>query len=325
MKNLLFILFGFSALWATSQNFEYKVLFEGIGDNREFFNDYGFPQTIMGTRTAFEGGVSSDNHKIRLGISYLYEFGSEADAQKPKPILYYQYSSSKFDFSFGAFPRREKINFPLAMLTDTLLYYRPNIEGMYGKYSWEWGWQNCFIDWLQHQTDIKREMFTAGGSGELYLGPFIVDNYLLISHIALPGIRIKSEHIKDYMGFSLRAGIQTNEKAAFQGYLKAGILNSAYRERSVTDGFIIANSLFAEARGQWKSLAIKTVLHSGQGHSFAFGDNFYRAENYSRTDFIWYFLNKEQIKGHFNWSLHVIDWQELNNQQQLSIIYVFGK
>ena len=319
------MLFGFSALWATSQNFEYKVLFEGIGDNREYFNDYGYPQTILGSRAAFEGGVSSDNHKLRMGFSYLYEFGSQPDAQKVKPIIYYQFTNPEIDFLFGAFSRRDKINFPLAMLTDTLLYYRPNIEGMYGKYTWNWGWQNGFIDWLQHQTDIKREMFAAGVSGELHLGPFIVENFLLISHVALPKIRIKSEHIKDYMGFSLRAGIQTKEKAAFQGYLKVGILNSAYRERSVTDGFITANSLFAEARGQWKSLAIKTVLHSGQGHSFAFGDNFYRAENYSRTDLIWYFLNKEQIKGHFNWSLHVIDWQELNNQQQLSIIYVFGK
>jgi hypothetical protein len=112
---------------------------------------------------------------------------------------------------------------------------------------------------------------------------------------------------------------------AFQGYLKAGILNSEYRERSVTDGFETANSFFAEAFGEWKSLAVKTVLHSGEGHKFAFGDNFYHAENYSRTDLIWNFLNKEKIKGRFNWSLHVIDWQELNNQQQFSIIYEIGK
>lgn len=325
MKKLLFILFGFSALWATSQNFEYKVLFEGIGDNREYFNNYGFPQTIMGTRTAFEGGVSSDNHKIRLGFSYLYEFGSEPDAQKLKPTIYYEFNSQKIDFLFGSFSRRDKIDFPLAILTDTLLYYRPNIEGMYGKYRWEWGWQSGFIDWLSRQTDVNREMFTTGLSGEMYKGNLFFENYLLITHVATPFVRIQGEHIEDYLGFSFRAGVRTNENSLFQGYLKAGVLSSKYRERSVTDGFLSANSFFAEARGQWKSLAVKTVLHSGEGHRFAFGDKFYRAENYSRTDLIWFFLNKDQIKGHFNWSLHVIDWQELNHQQQLSIIYVFGK
>ncbi len=325
MKTLLFMFFGSSALWATSQNFEYKVLFEGIGDNREFFNDYGYPQTILGSRAAFEGGVSSDNHKLRMGFSYLYEFGSQPDAQKVQPILYYQFTSPEIDFLFGAFSRRDKINFPLAMLTDTLLYYRPNIEGMYGKYTWNWGWQSGFIDWLSRQTDVNREMFTTGLSGEIYKGNFFFENFLLITHVATPGIRIQGQHIEDYLGLSLRAGIRTKENSLFQGYLKAGLLNSRYRERHVTDGFVSANSLFAEARGQWKSLAVKTVLHSGESHRFAFGDHFYRAENYSRTDLIWYFLNKEQIKGHFNWSLHVIDWEELNNQQQLSIIYVFGK
>jgi hypothetical protein len=325
MKKLYFLLFTFISFSGLSQNFEYNVLFEGIGDNREYFNNYGFPQTILGARAAAEAGFSTENHRIRLGLSYLYEFGSEADTQKPKPILYYQFSNVKTDFLFGAFPRRDKIDFPLAMLTDTLLYYRPNIEGVYGKQSWKWGWQNGFIDWLQRQTDVNREMFTAGTSGEMFAGRFFIENYLLITHVANPGIRIEGQHIKDYIGFSLRAGVRTKGNIAFKGYLKAGILNSEYRERSVTDGFEIANSFFAEAFGEWKSLAVKTVLHSGESQNFAFGDNFYHAKNYSRTDLIWNFVNKEKIKGRFNWSLHVIDWQELNNQQQLSIIYVFGK
>jgi hypothetical protein len=168
-------------------------------------------------------------------------------------------------------------------------------------------------------------MFTAGFSGEMFTGRFFLENFLIITHIGYPGVRIEGQHIEDYMGFSLRAGVRSKENTAFQGYLKAGILNSEYRERSVTEGYINANSFFVEARGQWKSLAIKAVLHSGDGHRFAFGDNFYHAKNYSRTDLIWNFLNKEKIKGRFNWSLHVIDWQELNHQQQLSIIYSFGK
>lgn len=325
MKKLLVIFFSFSALWATSQNFEYKVLFEGIGDNREFFNDYGFPQTILGTRTAFEGGVSSDNHKIRLGFSYLYEFGSEPGAQKIKPTIYYQFENQNIDFLFGSFSRRDKIDFPLAMLTDTLLYYRPNIEGMFGELNWDWGRQNAFIDWVSRQTEVNSEIFTSGTSGEIFVKNFFLQNYILMTHDAIPGIRTPDVHIEDYLGFALQAGIRTSENSAFDGYIKAGVLGSSFRQRSVTDGYVNAASFFAEAKGRYKKIGVKSVLSSGASHKFAYGDRFYRAKNYWRTDAIWYMINHEKVKGTFNLSFHIIDWNDLDMQQQLSIIYVFGK
>ena len=325
MKKLLTILFVLITFLGKSQDFEYQVLFEGIGDNREYFNEIAYPQTIIGARGAFEVGVKFDNHRIRAGLSQFLEFGSDIDAQKPKLTLYYQFNDAKKEFLFGSFPRRDKINFPLAMITDTLLYYRPNIEGMFGELRWNWGRQNAFVDWMQLQTDADREIFTAGFSGELFFGNLFIEDYFVMTHAGYPGVRIEGQHIEDYMGFSIRAGIRTNEKSAIKGYLKAGILNSSYQERSVTDGYLIANSFFAEGYGKWKTLGLKTVLHSGGSHRFAFGDFFYRAKNYLRTDVIWYFINHEKVKGTFNLSFHVIDWAELNNQQQLSIIYVFGK
>lgn len=325
MKKLLVIIFGFSALWATAQNFEYEVLFEGIGDNREFFNDYGYPQTILGTRTAFEGGVTADNHQLRLGFSYLYEFGSQPDAQKIKPTIYYQFGNHNIDFLFGSFSRRDKIDFPLAMLNDTLLYYRPNIDGMYGKYKWEWGWQNGFIDWVSRQTEVNSEIFTAGFSGEIFVKNFFLQNYILMTHDAIPSIRTPDVHIEDYLGFALQAGIRTNKNSAFAGYIKAGVLGSTFRQRSVTDGYVNAASFFAEAKGKYKKLGFKSVLSSGASQKFAYGDRFYRAKNYWRTDAIWYMINHEKVKGTFNLSFHIIDWNDLDMQQQLSVIYVFGK
>ena len=325
MKKLLTLLYVFITFWATSQDFEYQVLFEGIGDNREYFNDLGYPQTILGARGAFETGVKFNNHRLRGGLSQLLEFGSDIDAQKPKLTLYYQFSDQQTEFLFGAFPRRDKIDFPLAMLTDTLLYYRPNIEGMFGELHWEWGRQNGFIDWISRQTDYNSEIFTAGTSGEIFVKNFFLQNYILMTHDAVPIIRTPNTHIEDYLGFALQAGIRTTQNTEFEGYVKAGILGSSFRQRSVTDGYLSALSLFAEAKGKYKNFGIKSVLSSGGNHNFAYGDHFYRAKNYWRTDAIWYFINHEKIKGTFNFSFHVIDWEELNNQQQLSIIYVFGK
>ncbi len=324
MRKSLILFFILLACIGKSQNFEYKVTFEGIGDNREYFNPLAMPQTILGSRASFELGVEKDGHRIRGGLNYLYEFGSKIDYNPVLPTLYYQFKDNKKEFDFGAFPRREKIDFPLAMLTDTLLYYRPNIEGFYFRQDWDWGTENAFVDWVSRQTDTKRENFMAGFSGEIFFKNFFVQNYLLLFHDAGPAIDIPGDHIKDYFGFALQAGIRTNKDAEFNGYFKAGLLNSEYRERYVTGGFIIGNSLFAEAFGRYKNYGIKSVLSSGDGHHFKFGDRFYRAKNYWRTDVIWYFINHERVKGSFNLSFHVIDWSDLDQQQQLSIIYIFG-
>ena len=318
---VVLVLLGFIG---KSQNFEYNVLFEGIGDNREYFNPLAMPQTILGSRGAFELGVEKDGHRIRGGLNYFYEFGSEIDYNPILPTLYYQFYSEEREFIFGAFPRRGKIDFPLAMLTDTLLYYRPNIEGFYMRQTWDWGHEIAFVDWVSRQTKTKRENFMAGFSGEVFYKNFFVQNYLLLFHDAGPAIDIPGDHIKDYFGFALQAGIRTNKDAIVNGHVKAGLLNSEYRERYVTDGFITGNSFFAEATGRYKNYGIKSVLSSGDSHRFKYGDRFYRAKNYWRTDVIWYFINHERVKGSFNLSFHVIDWSDLDQQQHLSIIYVFG-
>ena len=308
-----------------SQDIEYQISFEGIGDNREFFNELAMPQTILGSRGAFEAGINLENHRIRAGLNQLLEFGSDIDFHKPNLTLYYQYSDPGKIFKFGAFPRRGTIDFPLAMLTDTLLYYRPNIEGLFGQVNWDWGHQNGFVDWVSRQTKIKRENFMAGFSGEIFHDFIFLQNYLLLFHDAGPGEDIPGDHIKDYLGYAVQAGIRTKTNIKFKGYIKAGILGSMFRERSVTDGFINANSLFAEAKGRYKNYGIKSVLSAGGSHQYKYGDRFYRAKNYWRTDVIWYFINHDKVKGSFNLSFHLIDWNDLDQQQQLSIVYLFGK
>ncbi len=325
MKQLVSIFLLFTAIVVKSQNFEYKVLFEGIGDNREYFSGKALSQTILGSRGAFEIGIETDNHRIRAGLSQLLEFGSDIDFHKPKLTLYYQFADNRKEFLFGAFPRRGKIDFPLAMLTDTLLYYRPNIEGMFGEVHWDWGIQNGFVDWVSRQTDVKRENFMAGMSGEVFHKNLFFQNYLLLFHDAGPAIDIPGDHIKDYMGFALQGGFRTLENTVLAAEIKAGILSSSFRERSVTEGFQTSNSFFAEANGRYKNYGVKSVLSTGGSHKFACGDRFYRVKNYWRTDVIWYFINHGNVRGRFNLSFHVIDWNDLDQQQQLSIIYIFGK
>ena len=324
MKKLLILLLWVFPVFTNAQKFEYQVRFEGITDNREYFNPIAYAQTIMGSRGAFEVGIEIDQHRIRGGLSQLYEFGSDLDLNKPKLTMYYQYVDEKRELLFGAFPRAKRINFPFARLTDTVLYYRPNIEGLFYESRWNWGKENIFIDWTSRQTDFNRENFLVGFSGEVFYKNLFVENHILLFHNMGPRIDIPGDHIKDYLGFAVRAGVRTNETSQIKATLKAGALGSSFRERSVTNGFINATSLFAEANARYKNYGIKTVLSSGGSHKFAFGDRFYGARNYMRTDLIWYFVNHEKVKGRINYAFHFIDWEDIDQQQQLSLIYVFG-
>jgi hypothetical protein len=317
----LFIWLVFMALAARPQKPEFRILFEGIGDNREFSGGKSLSQTILGTRGAFEAGTTIDGHRLRAGLSRLFEFGSPPDYHKAELILYYQFEDKAKTFHFGSFPRRDLVNFPLGMLTDTLNYYRPNIEGLWGEYRWNSGHQNIFIDWTGRQTGEVREAFTAAASGELSFNGFFFQNYLLLNHLAHSKPRGAEEHVNDNLGYSVLAGWRSDRSPKFSSYLKAGILGSAFRERSVTDGIIHAQSLLAEAYFKNGNFAGKATLHSGEGHLFMTGDPFYRSENYLRTDLIWYFINHKNIKGRFNLSFHLTEWSHFDQSQQISIIY----
>lgn len=325
MKKFLFILIIFSTFIAKAQDFNYQILFEGIGDNREFTAPLATPETILGTRGAFELGIDIDNHRLRGGLSHLFEFGTDMNAQLPKLTLYYQYKDEKNEFIFGAFPRRNKINFPLAMLSDTLQYFRPNIEGFFGEVSWDWGHQNGFVDWVGRQTETQREQFMAGFSGEIVYKNLFFQNYILLFHNAHTLYNNPPLHIEDNLGYAFQAGIKTGSNSIIQGDIKAGILTSMFRERGVTDGFVTSTSLFAEVNGRVRNFGIKSVLSSAGSHIFTYGDSFYQAKDYLRTDIIWYFINHKNVKGRFNYSLHCVNWDYIDQQQQLSVIYVFGK
>ena len=325
MRSFLFLLLLFIFTKGFAQKPEYEVRFHGIGDNREFASRRAYSQTILGERTSFAIGTTFEgNHRFRIGLSHLFEFGSEMDEQKPKLTAYYQYTDERKAFYFGAFPRMDLISFPLALLTDTLLYYRPNIEGMYGRYSWSWGHESGFVDWTGRQTETRREAFMAGFSGEMRSHSFFVQNYITLYHYAETALEIDNIHIKDNMGMVLYAGTDLEKVIPLErSFIKMGILGSSIRERSVTDGFVNALSFIGEIYGEQKNFAVRGTFHQGKGHHLMNGDRFYDTDSYLRTDIIWYFIKRKHIQGRFNLSFHLIEGNDLDQSQQLSLIYRF--
>ncbi|MGQ8338636.1 hypothetical protein ACUNWD_18915 [Sunxiuqinia sp. A32] len=326
MRYILLSLLLFVSLISFSQKLEYDVLFQGIGDNREFSSGYANSQTILGERTSMEFGTTLDgNHQFRIGISHLFEFGSELDYNKPQLTAYYHFTDTKTDFYFGAFPRMEILNFPLSMLTDTIQYYRPNIEGMYGKYSWDWGYQAGFVDWTGRQTETVRESFFAGFLGRMDVEPLFFENYLIMYHYAHALEHGPEVHIQDNAAMAFYLGTDLTKLIPIEkAYVKAGTLGSLFRERSVTDGYLKAWSFVGELYGEIKNFALRTTWHQGQGHHITNGDRFYDLDSYIRTDLYWKFLNTDHLQGKFNLSFHLVDGSDIDQSQQLSLIYRFG-
>jgi hypothetical protein len=321
MRTIFCALLILICLGSTAQKPIFRFSFEGIGDNREFHNGKSKSQTILGTLGSCEVGTKIDQNSLFAGISELYEFGSPINFHRPRLIMYYKYEVPKIEFQFGSFPRLGTIDFPLAMLADTLAYYRPQIEGMSGKLSGNWGHQLAFVDWTGRQTKTVRESFMVGTSGEIKLGKWFLQNYILMNHLAHPADMVEIVHIKDHFGFSFMTGVNLGSEKLIYGNMKGGILTSLYRERSVTDGFQTHHSFYFEGSARYRDFSLKTTLHCGEKLQFAMGDPLYRFSNYLRTDMIWYFINLKKVQARFNWSLHWIDWNQLDHSQQLSLIF----
>jgi hypothetical protein len=299
-----------------SQKFEWLAGFDGFLDNREYYS-IQIPQTMFGSRLRAElGGSLSDIHRLRAGINYLYEFGSAIDARKPNLTLYYEYDHRGISLFAGAFPRRELLHFPLAILSDTLHYYRPNIEGLYAGCSWDWGQQNAFLDWTSRQTDTIHERFMAGTSGKLCFGDFFLSDYFLMSHFAGAAIDDPNHSIRDNMGYNVDLGVDLSGKTSLDSLcISVGILGSFYRRRADGDGWQTPVGWLGQASFLYKIAGLSAVYYAGEGQTLLYGDPFYRLGNYGRLDLFVMPFRTGPVQLKLDFGMHFADGQVDYSQQ----------
>ena len=325
-KLILALLLSISSLYAFSQKLEYNAQLYVFGDNREFQSKTSNSQTIFGERTSFEIGTTMEGiHQFRIGINYLYEFGSEMDDKTPKFTAYYHYEDKQKSVYVGAFPRMGLIDFPLVLLSDTLNYYHPNIEGLYGKYNWNWGHECGFVDWTSRQTDTRRETFLAGFSGEMKHKSFFFQNYMTLFHYAGTALSNGTEDVNDNMAAVIYLGSDLEKILPLKkGYLRLGVIESSYRRRHEENKYVNGMSFTGEFYGEIKCFALKATFSEGDGHIITNGDPFYSIGNYIRTDLFWIFINTKHIQAHFNASFHFVNGDDMDSSQQLHLVYRFG-
>lgn len=325
-KNLLFtnifILLLFGVNYSFAQQLEASVNFHGFVDNREYSKSNRFSPTYFGARFSPELGLLIDSaHRFRIGANALKQFGAKDFIDKVDPVIYYQYQKEKHAFYIGAFPRLELIDdYPIALLSDTLNYFRPNIEGMFYQYQTKNFKQNIWIDWTGKQTDTDRETFLFGLSGKYQPGLFYISHYAYMFHNALSAISPPEQHLEDNGAVQLQLGLDFGKRTFLDSLtVSAGPIISIERTRNVT-GIQTPKGFITYLYAGYKQFNLKNTFYAGEGHQLINGDVFYSAKQYDRLDLGWTPISYKNIEGGFVFSFHFLN-NIIDSQQAFSLRY----
>ncbi|QNL51474.1 hypothetical protein H8S90_07835 [Olivibacter sp. SDN3] len=318
---LCLCLFGYFV--KAQQRLEWNLHTFGFADNREYTNAGLYSQSILGIRVAPEIGISVDSiHRVRFGINFLQEFGAQPFGAKVNPTAYYNYENKGVSFYLGAFPRVDLIgDYPRAVLNDTLMYYRPNIEGLFLRYQKEGFHQQLWVDWTSRQTANDREQFMVGLSGKFQKNLFFFSHHLTMLHTA--SSLNETFPVRDNMTGMLQLGLDLSKRTTLDSLtFSAGMLLSLDRQRGLYESRTPKGAII-DVHAAYRAVFLNNTFYKGQAHDIMFGDRFYTKDTYNRLDLGWKPFRLANLEGSFMLSLHFTPGQ-ISNQQMLLLRYNLG-
>ncbi|MBN2519055.1 MAG: hypothetical protein JXB17_01000 [Bacteroidales bacterium] len=324
-KSGIFLLLIINSLYIScfSQKPEFHGTLDNIADNREYFSQYAIPQTILGARVDLNAEFFNEDsvNSAVLGFNYMYECGHNVFAYKPVLDIYYHYHKNNVDYYMGSFPRKNLLFYPLILLTDSLQYYRPNIEGGLGQITGKLGYINVWIDWTSRQTNEVRETFLAGISGKFKPGLVYIEEYLYMYHRAGVHNPPPGDHIRDNGGGATFIGVDLSEKQVLNKLLiDIGLAYSYDRYRPNPYGYARGGMMRFETL--YKRFGINGLYYSGDKQHLAYGDMFYSGGKYGRLDIIIIPFSSNRISSRAVLGIHFAA-DEINTSQQVLITYKF--
>ncbi len=309
-----------------AQELEWNVGAFGFADNREYKSQVQIPQTIFGLQLAPELGIRFDTlHSIRFGMNILKEFGSDSFIDEVSPLLYYCFEGDRYRFNFGSFSRNDFLgDAPNIIYYDSLIYYRPTINGLFWTYFGRNFSQSVYLDWTSRQTDTRRETFIMGGQGKLLLNGFFLHNYIYMYHFAGPAIPIPGDHLRDNgvgllkFGYDLTCIIPIDSLS-----ISLSGVQSFERTRKIMT-WNTPKGVLLEFQAQFKGFGLRNTLYYGDGHNLDWGDPFYQLKQYNRLDIYYIPLFFRNVSGKFSISLHFAGGN-MSHQQQFIITVKVGQ
>jgi hypothetical protein len=296
-------------------------------DNTEFGKSkVKVPQTMAGVMLIPEAGLTWDTiHKINVGVNLMHEFGSSKAIDKFYATAYYAYNKKPFRFIMGAFPRSMAVeNYPRLFFQDSISYYRPNINGIFVEYRQKKDYFNMWLDWTGRQSPTVHEAFFLGLSGRYNIGVFNVQSFGYYFHFASKMNPVVDEALHDNALLLTSAGVNFSYRF-FPGRLEAsaGWVAGLERARADNTGWIRKNSLFLEARAEYKFIGLYNTFYTGSrlmqfyndhGNELYWGDPVYRAKTSDRLDAYLDFIRSSKINLELTYSLHFLEGRIYNEQ-----------
>ena len=309
----------FPSLFCIAQSPDFYLGFDHILDNREYFTSYAKHQTIFGARINPGISFSFDSvHSVHTGVNYMYEFGGELLGVKPQIDLYYSYKTENLQICFGSFPRRELMNYPLFLLTDSLDYYRPNMEGASIRYSWDWGTVHGWVDWTGRATEDTRESILAGIDALFRAGMFYFSPTFTRYHLARSDAVDDHNHIRDDGAIMLLAGIDLSERIPLDLFNFASGPAITY-ERTRPSDYQLFQGWFSQLDIKHSIFGIKGAYYRGDSSPLLYGDPLYHSGNYGRMDLFVEPFRNPRISSKFGWNFHFLIGDRVYHSQQILI------
>jgi len=313
------------ALYSEAQaprfNPRFYVGFDQILDNREYFTEYGVHQTIFGARVNPGVAFRFDSlHAVHVGFNYMYEFGGTFLGVRPQLDLYYSYSGDHLRARFGSFPRREVMDYPLMLLTDSLHYYRPNTEGASIQYTWNMGpvegSAHGWVDWISREDTLTREAIHAGGDLTFRWKMIYVTGLATRYHLARTTSPTDMNRIRDDGSILAMAGLDLSEYLFFDRFdLSSGMVTTYRRQRpSINQWF---TGWYSKLDMQFRFMGLKGTYYFGDESPLALGDPLYAYGNYARIDLYIDPFKNPRISSKFAWCFHIMPWEGLFHSQQV--------
>jgi len=297
-------------------------------DDHEYDALIPLRKTISGTRTEIDMGYNVDtaNHFV-VGVNPLHEFGGVPFYVQVNPVAYYSYTGKHWLYNMGEFPRNDLLQYPRALINDSVQYYRPNVEGALLRNTNKFGYATAWIDWISRQTPTQRNEFMAGEMFKFAPNPghaFYVMHYLLFMHDA--GTKSDTAApIRDQGGYQVRLGLDYSHRGYFDSLkFEGGYMFTEYRVRSMYS-WRTSDGLVASVYMSRKRFSIFDEFYKGQANYLTFGDPFYSKTIYNRLDVMYAAFIVKHLKGQFFMSFHQSPSHLTDTEPGFRVVYDIGR
>lgn len=289
--------------------FDYSVRLGTFLDNGEYNSDYKMPQTMSAAWITPTVGLRFEGrHRIMTGVSGLQEFGQKPFNKVPDLVAYYNYQGQVFTAFAGLFPREElKGDYPRAFFSDSVGYFKRTLAGALFRWEGKRGMLETFLDWNIQDTVQGKEAFMVGVSGHLQWGKYnqfqlgLVGTYYhyrlgqrAVDNGLAPHFLVDNAMYQAYGKFDFGKMTPLDTLS-----LDMGIVGSFSRGRPAVGhaGKWTARAGFqARLHVKWRGWGLEDTFFAGRGlmplwNTYGtlvyWGDAFYNAPLYNRTDIYW--------------------------------------